>query len=167
MFCLQFFFLHSYLSLPWWGRGPLQHGEHSRQPHLSDENEGWHYLCIWKHWSSEYEQTTLSALSRPGNICHWHESCPRHDCWCAYVGLHPISSLIVNNSILNQFSLSAYPRILRSKTVFFSFNSKTYCHRRLNFLVSKFYLHEMLNEMAELKELKGVPHRDLYNVRKV
>uniref|UniRef100_A0A8C2PXY9 AMP deaminase n=1 Tax=Cyprinus carpio TaxID=7962 RepID=A0A8C2PXY9_CYPCA len=44
---------------------------------------------------------------------------------------------------------------------------KTYCHRRLNFLVSKFYLHEMLNEMAELKELKGVPHRDLYNVRKV
>lgn len=25
----------------------------------------------------------------------------------------------------------------------------------------------MLNEMAELKELKGVPHRDFYNVRKV
>lgn len=44
---------------------------------------------------------------------------------------------------------------------------KTYCHRRLNFLASKFYLHEMLNEMAELKELKGVPHRDFYNVRKV
>uniref|UniRef100_A0A8C8GQC4 AMP deaminase n=1 Tax=Oncorhynchus tshawytscha TaxID=74940 RepID=A0A8C8GQC4_ONCTS len=45
--------------------------------------------------------------------------------------------------------------------------TKTYCHRRLNFLGSKFYLHEMLNEMAELKELKGVPHRDFYNVRKV
>ncbi|KAJ8340197.1 hypothetical protein SKAU_G00348300 [Synaphobranchus kaupii] len=44
---------------------------------------------------------------------------------------------------------------------------KTYCHRRLNFVGSKFYLHEMLNEMAELKELKGVPHRDFYNVRKV
>lgn len=44
---------------------------------------------------------------------------------------------------------------------------KTYCHRRLNFLASKFYLHEMLNEMAELKELKCVPHRDFYNVRKV
>ncbi|CAB1339461.1 unnamed protein product [Coregonus sp. 'balchen'] len=42
--------------------------------------------------------------------------------------------------------------------------TKTYCHRRLNFLASKFYLHEMLNEMAELKELKGVPHRDFYNV---
>ncbi|KAM3870674.1 AMP deaminase 3b [Diretmus argenteus] len=45
--------------------------------------------------------------------------------------------------------------------------TKTYCHRRLNFLASKFYIHEMLNEMAELKELKGVPHRDFYNVRKV
>ncbi|XP_062917628.1 AMP deaminase 3 isoform X2 [Mobula hypostoma] len=45
--------------------------------------------------------------------------------------------------------------------------TKTYCHRRLNFLGSKFYLHEMLNEMAELRELKGVPHRDFYNVRKV
>lgn len=44
---------------------------------------------------------------------------------------------------------------------------KTYCHRRLNFVESKFYLHEMLNEMAELKELKSVPHRDFYNVRKV
>ncbi|XP_028304064.1 AMP deaminase 3-like isoform X2 [Gouania willdenowi] len=45
--------------------------------------------------------------------------------------------------------------------------TKTYCHRRLNFLASKFYIHEMLNEMAELKELKRVPHRDFYNVRKV
>ncbi|GCB79483.1 hypothetical protein scyTo_0020784, partial [Scyliorhinus torazame] len=44
--------------------------------------------------------------------------------------------------------------------------TKTYCHRRLNFLGSKFYLHEMLNEMAELRELKCVPHRDFYNVRK-
>lgn len=37
----------------------------------------------------------------------------------------------------------------------------------MNFLSSKFHLHEMLNEMAELKELKSVPHRDFYNVRKV
>lgn len=50
---------------------------------------------------------------------------------------------------------------------FSTFFRKTYCHRRLNFLMSKFYLHEMLNEMAELKELKSVPHRDFYNVRKV
>ncbi|KAL8169851.1 UNVERIFIED_CONTAM: AMP deaminase 3 [Gekko kuhli] len=44
--------------------------------------------------------------------------------------------------------------------------TKTYCHRRLNFLESKFGLHEMLNEMSELKELKSNPHRDFYNVRK-
>lgn len=47
------------------------------------------------------------------------------------------------------------------------FHRKTYCHRRLNFLESKFGLHEMLNEMSELKELKSNPHRDFYNVRKV
>ncbi|XP_074442097.1 AMP deaminase 3 isoform X4 [Larus michahellis] len=44
--------------------------------------------------------------------------------------------------------------------------TKTYCHRRLNFLESKFSLHEMLNEMSEFKELKSNPHRDFYNVRK-
>ncbi|XP_038261446.1 AMP deaminase 3 [Dermochelys coriacea] len=45
--------------------------------------------------------------------------------------------------------------------------TKTYCHRRLNFLESKFSLHEMLNEMSEFKELQSNPHRDFYNVRKV
>lgn len=45
--------------------------------------------------------------------------------------------------------------------------SKTYAHRRLKFLSSKFNVHEMLNEMEELKELKNNPHRDFYNCRKV
>uniref|UniRef100_A0A8C3RS36 AMP deaminase n=1 Tax=Chelydra serpentina TaxID=8475 RepID=A0A8C3RS36_CHESE len=44
---------------------------------------------------------------------------------------------------------------------------KTYAHRRLKFLSSKFSVHEMLNEMEELKELKNNPHRDFYNCRKV
>ncbi|XP_032947833.1 AMP deaminase 1 isoform X3 [Rhinolophus ferrumequinum] len=44
---------------------------------------------------------------------------------------------------------------------------KTYAHRRLKFLSSKFQVHEMLNEMDELKELKNNPHRDFYNCRKV
>ncbi|KAK9404597.1 AMP deaminase 1 [Crotalus adamanteus] len=44
---------------------------------------------------------------------------------------------------------------------------KTYSHRRLRFLSSKFNVHEMLNEMEELKELKNNPHRDFYNCRKV
>jgi len=45
--------------------------------------------------------------------------------------------------------------------------TKTYTHRRLKFLMSKFNVHEMLNEMEELKELKQNPHRDFYNCRKV
>ncbi|CAH2220679.1 AMP deaminase 1 [Pelobates cultripes] len=44
---------------------------------------------------------------------------------------------------------------------------KTYSHRRLKFLSSKYKVHEMLNEMDELKELKNNPHRDFYNCRKV
>ncbi|XP_075052400.1 AMP deaminase 1 isoform X2 [Mixophyes fleayi] len=44
---------------------------------------------------------------------------------------------------------------------------KTYTHRRLKFLSSKYKVHEMLNEMDELKELKNNPHRDFYNCRKV
>uniref|UniRef100_A0A8C8ZT46 AMP deaminase n=1 Tax=Prolemur simus TaxID=1328070 RepID=A0A8C8ZT46_PROSS len=44
---------------------------------------------------------------------------------------------------------------------------KTYAHRRLKFLSSKFQVHQMLNEMDELKELKNNPHRDFYNCRKV
>ncbi|XP_021232711.1 AMP deaminase 1 isoform X2 [Numida meleagris] len=44
---------------------------------------------------------------------------------------------------------------------------KTYTHRRLKFLSYKFQVHEMLNEMEEMKELKNNPHRDFYNCRKV
>uniref|UniRef100_H3BGE3 AMP deaminase n=1 Tax=Latimeria chalumnae TaxID=7897 RepID=H3BGE3_LATCH len=44
---------------------------------------------------------------------------------------------------------------------------KTYTHRRLKFLFSKFSVHEMLNEMEEMKEVKNNPHRDFYNCRKV
>ncbi|XP_009871170.1 PREDICTED: AMP deaminase 1, partial [Apaloderma vittatum] len=44
---------------------------------------------------------------------------------------------------------------------------KTYAHRRLSFLQSKFQVHQMLNEMEEMKELKNNPHRDFYNCRKV
>ncbi|KAM8754943.1 AMP deaminase 1 isoform 1-T1 [Acanthopagrus schlegelii] len=45
--------------------------------------------------------------------------------------------------------------------------TKTYTHRRLKFLMSKFNVHEMLNEMEEMRELKMNPHRDFYNCRKV
>jgi len=44
---------------------------------------------------------------------------------------------------------------------------KSFCYRRLSYLQSKFQLHVLLNELRELAEQKGVPHRDFYNCRKV
>ena len=44
---------------------------------------------------------------------------------------------------------------------------KMNCHRWLNFLESKFSLHEMWNEISGFNELKSNPHWDFYNMRKV
>eukprot|EP00697_Spironema_sp_BW2_P010243 gnl/Spiro4/25393_TR12662_c0_g1_i1.p1 gnl/Spiro4/25393_TR12662_c0_g1~~gnl/Spiro4/25393_TR12662_c0_g1_i1.p1 ORF type:complete len:748 (-),score=211.67 gnl/Spiro4/25393_TR12662_c0_g1_i1:98-2341(-) len=45
--------------------------------------------------------------------------------------------------------------------------SKTFAFHRLELLSSFFKLHLLLNEERELAEMKTVPHRDFYNVRKV
>ncbi|KFD46831.1 hypothetical protein M513_12277 [Trichuris suis] len=44
---------------------------------------------------------------------------------------------------------------------------KSFCHRRLCYLHSKFQLHILLNDLREMTEQKSVPHRDFYNIRKV
>lgn len=44
---------------------------------------------------------------------------------------------------------------------------KTYAWRRLRYLESKFNMYALLNEFRELADMKRVPHRDFYNVRKV
>ncbi|KAF2354251.1 AMP deaminase [Trinorchestia longiramus] len=44
---------------------------------------------------------------------------------------------------------------------------KSFCYRRLQYLLSKYQLHVLLNEMRELAAQKAVPHRDFYNIRKV
>ena len=44
---------------------------------------------------------------------------------------------------------------------------KSFCYRRLQYLLSKFQLHVLLNETRELASQKAVPHRDFYNIRKV
>ena len=46
-------------------------------------------------------------------------------------------------------------------------NRKSFCHRRLRYLESRFNLHVLLNEMRELAAQKVAPHRDFYNVHKV
>ncbi|KAI0712032.1 AMP deaminase [Earliella scabrosa] len=45
--------------------------------------------------------------------------------------------------------------------------TKSFAFRRLNYLASKFTMYSLLNEQQELAEMKSVPHRDFYNVRKV
>ena len=45
--------------------------------------------------------------------------------------------------------------------------AKTMCYRRLKILQSRFVLHQWLNDGVEVLEVKSIPHRDFYNVRKI
>lgn len=45
--------------------------------------------------------------------------------------------------------------------------AKSIAYRRLKYLSSKFEMFNLLNESHELAEMKSVPHRDFYNMRKV
>ncbi|KAG2155810.1 AMP deaminase, partial [Suillus bovinus] len=45
--------------------------------------------------------------------------------------------------------------------------AKSMAYRRLKYLASKFEMYSLLNEGQELADMKSVPHRDFYNVRKV
>ncbi|OCH92633.1 AMP deaminase [Obba rivulosa] len=45
--------------------------------------------------------------------------------------------------------------------------TKSFAYKRLGYLANKFTMYSLLNESQELAEMKAVPHRDFYNVRKV
>ncbi|EPQ51100.1 AMP deaminase [Gloeophyllum trabeum ATCC 11539] len=45
--------------------------------------------------------------------------------------------------------------------------AKSFAFKRLKYLASKFTMYQLLNETQELADMKHVPHRDFYNVRKV
>ncbi|KAJ3553293.1 hypothetical protein NM688_g3692 [Phlebia brevispora] len=45
--------------------------------------------------------------------------------------------------------------------------TKSFAFRRLGYLSSKFTMYGLLNEYQEMADMKRVPHRDFYNVRKV
>ncbi|KAJ7078611.1 hypothetical protein B0H15DRAFT_860299 [Mycena belliarum] len=45
--------------------------------------------------------------------------------------------------------------------------TKSFAFRRLKYLASKFTMYSLLNEFQELSDMKQVPHRDFYNLRKV
>lgn len=89
-------------------------------------------------------------------------SCEGSELWVA----NATTLLAVRAMMLILFDLF-YARLICETVLSFDCSRKTYTHRRLRFLSSKFNVHEMLNEMEELKELKGNPHRDFYNCRKV
>ena len=44
---------------------------------------------------------------------------------------------------------------------------KSLCFKRMQLLEARFNMHVLLNQDAELRAQKSVPHRDFYNVRKV
>ncbi|KAI5119039.1 hypothetical protein M0805_005905 [Coniferiporia weirii] len=45
--------------------------------------------------------------------------------------------------------------------------TKSFAFRRLKYLASKWSMYSLLNEYQEIADMKKVPHRDFYNVRKV
>lgn len=45
--------------------------------------------------------------------------------------------------------------------------TKSFAFRRLKYLASKFDMYTLLNENQEIADMKSVPHRDFYNLRKV
>ncbi|KAH9953331.1 AMP deaminase [Russula dissimulans] len=45
--------------------------------------------------------------------------------------------------------------------------TKSFAFRRLQYLRGKFTMYTLINEFQEMTEMKRVPHRDFYNVRKV
>lgn len=45
--------------------------------------------------------------------------------------------------------------------------TKSFAFRRLKYLSSKWQMYSLLNEYQELSDMKSVPHRDFYNLRKV
>ncbi|ESK90498.1 amp deaminase [Moniliophthora roreri MCA 2997] len=45
--------------------------------------------------------------------------------------------------------------------------TKSFAFRRLKYLAGKFSMYSLMNEFQELADMKSVPHRDFYNVRKV
>ncbi|KAF8628670.1 hypothetical protein AX15_003797 [Amanita polypyramis BW_CC] len=45
--------------------------------------------------------------------------------------------------------------------------AKGFAYRRLKYLASKYTMYTLLHEFEEISAIKSVPHRDIYNVRKV
>jgi len=82
-----------------------------------------------------------------------------------------IMKLVSNNSsmeVYEEMSFDEYMSDLQKVMDLMAFGpAKTMCYRRLKILQSRFVLHNWLNDHVEVLEVKSIPHRDFYNVRKI
>ena len=83
-------------------------------------------------------------------------------------GVMHIHSRKSQREIFQERSFHEYQHDLKEVMDLTAFGpAKTMCYRRLKILQSRFTLHQWLNDKVEVLELKSVPHRDFYNVRKI
>ena len=83
-------------------------------------------------------------------------------------GVMKIISKNSNMELFEEKSFDEYQADLKTVMDLVSFGpAKTMCYRRLKILQSRFILHQWLNDSVEVLEVKSIPHRDFYNVRKI
>ena len=81
------------------------------------------------------------------------------------------SSSPTNSSSPSSFSVTSFEEFLtdyvKLRNHVFSGDVNSYSYRKLEILLAKFRIHNLLNGERETDAQKSVPHRDFYNVRKV
>ena len=83
-------------------------------------------------------------------------------------GIMHIYSKQAQHEVFEAMSFDEYMHDLQQVMDLTAFGpAKTMCYRRLKILHSRFTLHQWLNDKVEVLEVKSVPHRDFYNVRKI
>lgn len=81
-----------------WGRS-LQHGEHSWEPELCAENEGWNSECIRQCRGPGRKQPPWPPLPRLGDFCHRPKSCVGNDCRRTHVSCQNKKMLVRKLSV--------------------------------------------------------------------
>lgn len=83
-------------------------------------------------------------------------------------GIMRVISKRSNLEVFEEKTFDEYQQDLQTVMDLVSFGpAKTMCYRRLKILHSRFILHQWLNDNVEVLEVKSIPHRDFYNVRKI
>ena len=88
---------------------------------------------------------------------------------CKFIrGIMKITNRKTQQELFEERTFDEYQNDLAEIMNLVSFGpAKTMCYRRLKILESRFTLHLWLNDYIEVAEVKSIPHRDFYNVRKI